>query len=485
MKPPSWILCADNSPETGHFFERLHVERNLAPRFLIAHVDEYPKAIGQRLGTTTVDFHRANFGTLVTEGPQLVPATRATSVNVRNRDYLHLLKSFDRYDTGQLSFSAREALASKVLSLAGRLLDASEAETVLFLDVPHWPVQLALDALSRSRGLRRPTLKAMHVIPELRPFCLPFSGHDGPSVPVNRRQDATPLESVLAAAESVHDRLMGSSPVLQGTARERSLTFTRPPRLRSAFAYSNQMAIRSASIQSLESALADPSKKRIGWRPERRWIINQLRSRSTRNARRVVLRAALDSVPMDSNSAVFFLQVEPEGTVTPGGSSFSSQADAVRVYRSILPSEVQLYVQEHPDLLNKSIVSRSPLLYSAINQMPSTEMVSPGSVDRRRLEDLHSIGTLTGSVGVEAVAQGGKAYVFGSAWYRDCLGFERVTGVEPWEVHESVLRGEDLAQHARNFLRNHAVPHPRRSMTEKEFSNLAVVLSDVLLGGEL
>lgn len=478
----NWILCADNSPQSMQLFERLHLQGNLSPSFFIAHFDAYPKDTVQRLGTTTVDFHRANLGVLVTEGPLAVASTRVSATHVSERDYLQILKSYDRYDTGLLSFSTREALAASVIIIAERLLDASSAEAVLFLDVPHWPVQLALNAVARSRGLRRPTLKSMQVVPELRPFCLLFAGHDGSAVPVSQSGGEAPPADLAAAARSLRDVLQFRRRVIQGTVRERPVTPAKarwfPRWFRWPIAYSNHMAIRSASIGALQSLRAAP-RERIKWRPDRRWFLSRLRRRSVRSALRATLRGPQKSIPGDKSCAVFFLQFEPEGTVTPGGNSFISQADAVRVYRSLLPTEVRLYVQEHPDLHEHPINSRSPLLYSAISELPGTELVRPGSADRSKLAELHSIATLTGSVGLEAVAQGGKAYAFGSAWYRDLLGFARVEQAEPWEVHESSLQGEELAQHAYDFVMRHALPNPRRSITDDDFGIFVELLHSV------
>jgi hypothetical protein len=160
------------------------------------------------------------------------------------------------------------------------------------------------------------------------------------------------------------------------------------------------------------------------------WTSNRVR------ARRFLISHSLDISTIDKDFAVFFLQVEPESTVTPEAQPFCNQLDAISDFVSKAKSQDLVpLVKEHPDQYKTlypfssnshwqnpgfSWVSRDIDFYKKVIEITGDSKCF--IIDRLNSSvfncmRLKIIGTLNGSVGIEAIQRNIKVYAYGHPWY--------------------------------------------------------------------
>lgn len=123
--------------------------------------------------------------------------------------------------------------------------------------------------------------------------------------------------------------------------------------------------------------------------------------------------------------AVFGLHYQPERTSIPEGPLETSQAQAVLRARAILPTDMHLYVKEHPSQVsgNRSgYLGRSPHFYSLLDRVPGITVLGADFPLVSVLEKVSLVFTLTGTVGVQAVLRGIPCVYFGNPWWQQMPG---------------------------------------------------------------
>lgn len=115
----------------------------------------------------------------------------------------------------------------------------------------------------------------------------------------------------------------------------------------------------------------------------------------------------------------FFLHHQWERTSLPEGGPYAQQIQAIIWLRQWLPNHVVIVVKEHPVTLSRFTAnSLRPLgFYSFVSSLPGVKIAHP-SVDAFYLIDHCSmVGTLTGTVGFQALCRRRPVLAFGNANY--------------------------------------------------------------------
>ena len=115
----------------------------------------------------------------------------------------------------------------------------------------------------------------------------------------------------------------------------------------------------------------------------------------------------------------------------PEGGSWAQQWLIAHALAAGLPPGHRLLVREHPStFLTGPRLVRNEESYAALLRIPGVELVS-SEVDPFALIDAAAfVATVTGSVGLEAVARGKVTLVFGDATYLGCPGVLPVTSAD-------------------------------------------------------
>ena len=126
----------------------------------------------------------------------------------------------------------------------------------------------------------------------------------------------------------------------------------------------------------------------------------------------------------------FALHYQPEATSVPQGLEDVFQGEAVRKARALLPSNIPLFVKEHPSQISWELSGfrgRAASFYSFVNSLPNTTMVSAHSPNNQLMQGACVIFTLTGTIGLEAAIKGIPVVYFGLPWW------EGLPGTRPYE----------------------------------------------------
>lgn len=123
--------------------------------------------------------------------------------------------------------------------------------------------------------------------------------------------------------------------------------------------------------------------------------------------------------PRDRDCAVFFLHYQPERTTLPEGYGFAQQLIALQAFRAALARDIHLLVKEHPSTFRNhcSWRERLPWFYDAIQNMPGVSLIRMEHDTYELLDEAVAVGSITGTVAMEALIRGKKAILFGLGGY--------------------------------------------------------------------
>lgn len=142
---------------------------------------------------------------------------------------------------------------------------------------------------------------------------------------------------------------------------------------------------------------------------------------------RQLLRKTYESlaVPLDPTRpfVVYFLHLQPERSSVPEGGRYAQQWMAVERLSRFTPPDVQVYVREHPlTFAPGPKMVRRPSEYEAFLEIPKVQLLDFGCSPFEILDAALAVGTITGTVGFEAICRGTPAIVFGSSPSLTCEG---------------------------------------------------------------
>lgn len=146
--------------------------------------------------------------------------------------------------------------------------------------------------------------------------------------------------------------------------------------------------------------------------------------------RRVYERLALptmSSVPPEAHVISVFLHMQPERSTTPEGGRFAQQWLIVQSLASQVSNDWVILVREHPMTFRASSrIVRDEEFYGALMSLPQVKLISSEVSPYDLLARSHAVATVTGAIGLEALANGRSVLAFGNATYLGCQGVKSV-----------------------------------------------------------
>lgn len=179
-----------------------------------------------------------------------------------------------------------------------------------------------------------------------------------------------------------------------------------------------------------------------------------------------------------SNQYVYFpLHFEPERTTNPDGGRFHDHFVVLVALRSILPTNVDILVKEHPSQFfyaNKGSRGRSPLFYDLVKNIKGVRFVGTEGDSIDFIRKSVFVATITGSVGLEAALMGKKCLTFGQTWYEGC---PNTINWKDGITYEDIVSGyiqkpDNILEYLRNVMNQYSVPllhNPSADIVHKEY----------------
>jgi hypothetical protein len=137
--------------------------------------------------------------------------------------------------------------------------------------------------------------------------------------------------------------------------------------------------------------------------------------------RKFYLNNTIDSVSDATKYVYFCLQFQPELSTNPCGEIYVNQHLAIAQISRDLPEGWKILVKEHPSQMYKrgfyGHLGRDKSFYSRLLSINNVEFVSQNSDHFKLIDNAQIVSTVTGSVGVEAIARGIPVLIFGNIWY--------------------------------------------------------------------
>ena len=342
---------------------------------------------------------------------------------------LNLLEQFNRYPRlRNIRTLDREVALRRIQLKAISAILAAQPDFVLSLDVPHNPVNLAILHLAESLGIPALTFVSAGIV---APVMVPVGGirDDFRRLPIDfppKKMEAEHIaEFIKRNAQNSMASIVSSQEVSWQEVERRRVERVAPRKMDK---------LRELKYQVLTSSkrLLRPSDAALD---------------SLINFWYEDLFARHSDLPRTKRSeefGLFALQFEPEAMSVPLGIVETSQIDAVRQARNLLPEHIHLIVKEHPSQLKRSMegaLGRSGEFYDLISSIPNTTMLSGFADTGDLMKKSKVVFTLTGSIGFEASLLGIPVVYFGSPWWEGAPGTTHVRDIDG-VISSTVLEGK-------------------------------------------
>lgn len=124
----------------------------------------------------------------------------------------------------------------------------------------------------------------------------------------------------------------------------------------------------------------------------------------------------------DEQFVILFLHYQPEATTCPGGDIFVDQRLCVELLLKYLPTSWKIYVKEHPHQFIRYRVghtSRMRDLYDDLVKNDRIRLISTEEDSFELIKHTKAVGTITGTVGWEAMVRQRPVIAFGLGWYEN------------------------------------------------------------------
>lgn len=314
-------------------------------------------------------------------------------------------------------------VAGELVSYAQWILDETRPDAVFFSDVPHNALSYALFSLARAQGAcalflkRGPAPHHFTFADDVMNAVEAALSHDRPMAELSSR-GARFLDHLVANYE---------------TARP---------------AYMHRQAARStwgARLKRLAAKPADWAEGRVV-----RNAVTHIRRDILKREYESLATARIDGAPY----VAVFLHLQPERTTLPEGGRFAQQWRIVHALSAALPTGWRILVREHPStFLTGARLMRGRWSYEGLLRIPRVEIVST-TIDPFLLVDQSTVvATVTGTVGLEAVARGKPTLAFGSAPFLGCRGVFRVR--RDAEAADAISAAQTCASPGRTDVREY------------------------------
>lgn len=188
-------------------------------------------------------------------------------------------------------------------------------------------------------------------------------------------------------------------------------------------------------------------------------------------------------------AALFALHYQPERTSIPEGPLEASQLVSIVRIRNFLPTEMTLYVKEHPSQISRARIGylgRSVHFYEFLKDMPGVRVLSPESRLEELLSQVSTLFTLTGTLGIQATLAGIPAIYLGNPWWEGLPGswkFDSLDTID--QVRDSKMpRPSEIVDFLSNRILVDSIPGFSTPSQQKSWTTVDPSLSESVLEHE-
>jgi hypothetical protein len=356
---------------------------------------------------------------------------------------LYAIKMMDRMDAlGSFSYQERVRHYRRLAAYWLAVLEELRPDLVYFVDIPHMVYDYILYELCRLKGIPTLMFEASNV------FGLSFLREtiDGETLLTaeyrrlleeDRGGDvelSPEVDAFLGSLRGTYqDVPLYIRYVSQRDLNEKNTLISLVRKLLDFNNYSRyiqkQMDIISYQLEKPQSYLVEPGKT-----PESSSITNLgfrwFRFRAYRKMKaleKYYHQLTTDEVQLDRPYIYIALSYQPEATTSPKGDFFVNLDLMVAMLSKAVPEGWLLYVKEHPSQFERTWTHRSQsarekFYYDDLAAIKNVRLIPTTFSSYDLLDNAVVVGTVTGSVGWQAVNRGKPALVFGNPWYLGCEG---------------------------------------------------------------
>jgi hypothetical protein len=155
----------------------------------------------------------------------------------------------------------------------------------------------------------------------------------------------------------------------------------------------------------------------------------------------------ISNLNMDKPYIVVFLHLQPERSSMPEGGIFAQQWLMLQMLSNVCKSEDwNLYIKEHPSIFMAGPkLYRGKWFYDSVKELPKVSFISSSVNSKLIIKKSRAVATITGSPGLEAVANGIPALFFGESGILGCTGTFRIQSQEDLNVAiKTILNGIEI-----------------------------------------
>ena len=356
---------------------------------------------------------------------------------------LYAIKMMDRMDAlGSFTYQERARHYRLLLAYWLEILEELQPDLVFFPDIPHMVFDFILYNLCQLKGIPTLMFEASNV------YSLSYLRQriDGDTIlkrEYQRLLREENLDSIQASPElsifldalkgeyqdvPLYIRYVSKQDLYERNTIEtlfrKFLKFNKYPQY-----FRKQLGILANKLEKPQSYLKEPGKT-----PESSSITN-LRFRWFRHRAHQKMHSlekyyhelSTKEVSLECPYIFIALSYQPEATTSPKGDFFVNLDLMVSMISNAVPSDWLLYVKEHPSQFERTWTHRSQsarekYFYDDLVRIDNVRLIPISFSSYELLDNSLAVGTVTGTVGWQAVNRGKPALVFGNPWYLGCEG---------------------------------------------------------------
>jgi len=308
------------------------------------------------------------------------------------------------------------------------VVDIFSPEIILFTETPHHATQYILYAVCHKRGVKTIMFKPVYTN-TLRILIYndidedPFETLEGNSLSLLDSDDTMIIEYVnrlrgqyLMAIPNYMQKVVKSPNHFSAYLKtlSKNLLSNKFINLFSKKGSSNVLKLKSKPIED-----SFPNRFQLYW-------FKFKGSLKKKSLRRMYRDLAVRNPNLDTKFVLVALQYQPERTSSPDGGAFVDQFLMINLLRKCLPPDVNIFIKEHAAQFHPKMdghLSRFKFNYSDIKSLNNTHLIAETYPVFELIDKCWFVATITGTIGLEAIARGKPVLIFGGGcWYRSLQG---------------------------------------------------------------
>ncbi|CAN2169524.1 hypothetical protein MCEMRE22_00033 [Candidatus Nanopelagicaceae bacterium] len=369
-------------------------------------------------------------------------------------DQIHIfLEMCARVDNFEIAdYLVRRKLFSKLISYWGEFFSKNPSNLIFFTTTPHEIVDYCLFLVAKALNIRIIILHDIHLFGRKVASDVIESPWKSLLIPTASANFTFDFENLISTQHLDYLPPWMPSNSSRETLVRSSLSYSSRFLLRTIRCQFNLASIKIQSLLGLISIRSAIDKSNSELRKLRDSLL--LRSRVNTQSSLASERSMLSFSQPPKPYVLYCMNLDPEMMVSPLGSPFVSQTQAIAKLRELIPAEIQIVVREHP-LQYKidssyGILGRSIDFYEDIRSITNTVVSSPLTSLNTLANSAEIIVTLNGTIAWQAAVSGKKVALFGNSWIEGCPNARRFNPestpaqMEEWMKTELTGSREDL-----------------------------------------